>query len=190
MSKIIMQQFITLDGVMQAPGDLREFEHGGWQRPYVGEEHLTLIVEQAHEVGALLLGRKTYESFAATWPSAAGMRGLAHRMNCIPKFVASRILSHAEWNATIIQGIAAEEVAKLKQKFSEDLLVVGSGDLAQTLMKHHLIDEYRIWVHPVILGSGQQLFREGNEKTAMRLMDVKTLNTGVAIHIYQPEIVN
>lgn len=190
MGKIIMQQFITLDGVMQAPGELYEFEYGGWQRSYVGEEHLALIVEQAHAVEALLLGRKTYESFAATWPSAIGMRGLADRMNGMSKFVASRTLSHAEWNATIIHGDAAEEAAKLKQEFSGDLLVVGSGDLAQTLMKHHLIDEYRLWIHPVILGRGQRLFREGIEKAAMRLMDAKTLSTGVSIHIYQPEIGN
>jgi len=181
-----MQQFITVDGVMQAPGELHEFEYGGWQRPYVGEEHLTLIVEQALAVEALLLGRKTYESFAAAWPTASGMQGLADRMNSMPKFVASRTLNHAAWNVSILQGDAAEEAAKLKQASSGDLLVVGSGDLAQTLMRHHLIDEYRLWVHPVILGRGQRLFREGSGKAAMRLLDAKTLKSGVAIHIYQP----
>lgn len=182
-----MQQFITLDGVMQAPGDLNEFKYGGWQRQYVGEEHLTYIVEQANAVEALLLGRKTYEIFAATWPSMTGMRGLADRMNCMSKFVASRTLSHGEWNATFMSGDAADEVAKLKQEFSGDLLVVGSGDLVQTLMKHHLIDEYRLWVHTVILGCGQRLFREGNEKAALRLVDAKTLRSGVTIHIFHPE---
>ncbi len=190
MGKIIMQQFITLDGVMQAPGDLNEFEYGGWQLPYVGEEHLTLIVEQAYAVEALLLGRRTYESFAAAWPSATGMRGLADRMNGISKFVASRTLSQADWNATIIHGDATEEAAKLKQELRGDLLVVGSGDLAQTLMNNHLIDEYRLWVHPVILGRGQRLFRGGSEKAAMRLMDSKALKSGVTIHTYQPEIMN
>jgi len=182
-----MKQFITLDGVMQAPGDHKEFELGGWQRPYVGKEHLDLIVEQAHAVGALLLGRKTYESFAATWPSVTGMRELSDRMNGMPKFVASRTYDHAEWNATIIHGDAAEEAAKLKREFSGDLLVVGSGNLAQTLMKHCLIDEYRLWVHPVILGRGQRLFREGSEKTVMRLMEITTLSTSVSIQIYRPE---
>lgn len=143
MGKIIMQQFITLDGVMQAPGDLNEFEYGGWQLPYVGEEHLTLIVEQAYAVEALL-----------------------------------------------IHGDATEEAAKLKQELRGDLLVVGSGDLAQTLMNNHLIDEYRLWVHPVILGRGQRLFRGGSEKAAMRLMDSKALKSGVTIHTYQPEIMN
>jgi len=190
MGKIIMQQFITLDGVMQAPGDLNEFEYGGWQLPYVGEEHLALIVEQAYAVEALLLGRRTYESFAAAWPSATGMRGLADRMNGISKFVASRTLSQADWNATIIHGDATEEAAKLKQELRGDLLVVGSGDLAQTLMNNHLIDEYRLWVHPVILGRGQRLFRGGSEKAAMRLMDSKALKSGVTIYTYQPEKMN
>jgi dihydrofolate reductase len=187
MGKIILQQFVTLDGVMQAPGDPNEYEYGGWQKPYVGEEHLELIVEQANEVQALLLGRRTYESFAASWPSATGMRGLADRMNHMAKFVMSRSLSQAEWNTSIIHGEAAEEAGKLKQQLSGDLLVVGSGDLAQTLMKHQLIDEYRLWVHPVILGHGQRLFREGNERVAMHLMDVKILSSGVAIYTYEPE---
>ncbi|WMT43191.1 dihydrofolate reductase family protein [Paenibacillus sp. D2_2] len=187
MGKIIMQQFITLDGIMQAPGDPKEFEYGGWQKPYVGEEHLELIVEQAHAVDALLLGRKTYESFAAAWPSANGMRGLAVRLNQMAKFVMSRTLSQAEWNTSIIHGEAAEEAVKIKQQLSGDLLVVGSGDLAQTLMKHQLIDEYRLWVHPVILGCGQRLFREGNEKMPMHLMDVKSLRSGVVIYTYELE---
>ncbi|MFD0588738.1 dihydrofolate reductase family protein [Paenibacillus sp. GCM10027627] len=185
MGKIIMQQFITMDGVMQAPGEHYEFEYGGWQRPYVGDEHLELIVEQAHSVEALLLGRKTYERFAATWPSVTGMRGLADRMNAMPKFVTSNSLSLAGWNATIVHGDAAEEVAMLKQEIDGDLLVVGSGDLAQTLMKHNLIDEYRLWVHPVILGRGQRLFREGIEKHVLRFIDTRTLSTGVAIQIYR-----
>lgn len=187
MGKIIMQQFVSLDGVMQAPGDPNEYEYGGWQMPYVGEEHLELIVEQAHAVEALLLGRKTYEGFAASWPSATGMQGLADRMNQMAKFVMSRSLSQAEWNTSIILGEAAEEAVKLKQQLSGDLLVVGSGDLAQTLMKHRLIDEYRLWVHPVILGYGQRLFRDGNERASMCLIDVKTLKSGVVIYTYEPE---
>ncbi|NWL88043.1 MULTISPECIES: dihydrofolate reductase family protein [unclassified Paenibacillus] len=187
MGKIIMQQFVSLDGVMQAPGDPNEYEYGGWQMPYVGEEHLERIVEQAHAVEALLLGRKTYEGFAASWPLATGMRGLAERMNQMAKFVMSRSLSQAEWNTSILLGEAAEEAVKLKQQLSGDLLVVGSGDLAQTLMKHQLIDEYRLWVHPVILGDGQRLFREGNERASMRLIEVKTLKSGVVISTYEPE---
>jgi len=99
MGKIIMQQFVSLDGIMQAPGDPNEYEYGGWQMPYVGEEHLELIVEQAHAVEALLLGRKTYEGFVASWPSTTGMRGLADRMNQMAKFVISRSLSQAECRA-------------------------------------------------------------------------------------------
>jgi dihydrofolate reductase len=188
MRKVIVQQFVTLDGVMQAPGDPNEFECGGWQRPYQCEDQLTYIVEQAYEAEALLLGRKTYEHFATAWPSMTGMLGLADRMNTMPKFVASRTLKQVEWNATLICGDIAEEVIKLKQQPGRDLLVVGSGDLVQTLIKHNLIDEYRIWVHPVVLGCGQRLFREGSEKIVLSLVDTKTTSTGAVIITYQPVI--
>ncbi|MBB6671935.1 dihydrofolate reductase family protein [Cohnella nanjingensis] len=186
MRKVIVQQFVTLDGVMQAPGDPNEFEYGGWQKPYTCEDHLSAIVEQAYEAEALLLGRKTYEGFAAAWPSMTGMQGLADRMNSMPKYVASKTLAQAEWNATLIRGDLAQEVAKLKEQPGRDLLVVGSGDLVQTLMKHRLVDEYRLWVYPVVLGRGERLFREGSERFDLRFVDAKTLSTGGAILTYRP----
>lgn len=185
MGKVIVQQFVTLDGIMQAPGDPDEFEHGGWQKPYVCEDHLTYIVEQAYEAEALLLGRKTYGGFAAAWPSATGMRGLADRMNAMPKYVASRTLVDAQWNATVIHGDLIEELSRMKQQLSGDLLIVGSRDLIQTLIKHDLIDEYRIWIHPVVLGSGQRLFTEGVEKISLNLISVKTTSAGAVILTYQ-----
>jgi dihydrofolate reductase len=185
MGKLIVQQFMTLDGVMQAPGDATEFERGGWQKPYVCEEQLTCIVRQAFEADALLLGRKTYEGFAAAWPSMTSMQGLADRMNSMPKFVASRSLKQVEWNATLLGGNVVEEIIRLKNESGRSLLTVGSGNLTQTLMKHDLIDEYRIWFHPVVLGCGERLFREGGEKFDLSLVDVKTTGTGAVILTYR-----
>jgi dihydrofolate reductase len=132
MGKIIVQQFVTLDGVMQAPGDPNEFEQGGWQRSYISDDQLTAIVQQANEAEALLLGRKTYEGFAAAWPSMTGMMGLAERMNTMPKFVVSQTLTQLEWNSTLLSGDILEEVITLKQQSGGDLLILGSGELAQT----------------------------------------------------------
>ncbi|MEC0174493.1 dihydrofolate reductase family protein [Paenibacillus favisporus] len=188
MGKVIVQQFVTLDGVMQAPGDPGEFEHGGWQKPYVCEDHLTYIVQQANEAEALLLGRKTYEGFAAAWPSAAGMRGLADRMNAMPKYVASSTLTHAAWNAALIHGDVADEVAKLKKQLTGDLLVVGSRRLTQALMEHHLVDEYRIWVHPVVLGSGERLFLEGGRPFSLDLASVQSTSAGAVILTYRSKM--
>ena len=185
MRRVIVQQFVTLDGVMQAPGDPREFEGGGWQRPYMCDDQLTYIIEQAYEVEALLLGRKTYQGFAAAWPAMTGMRGLADRMNTMPKFVASRSLKQVEWNSTLLSGDIGEDVANLKQEPGRDLLVVGSGILVQTLIKYNLVDEYRIWVHPVVLGRGERLFREGSEKLTLSLIDSKVTSTGALVLTYR-----
>lgn len=185
MGQIIVQEFVTLDGVMQAPGDPQEFEYGGWQLPFVGEDQLELIVRQAEEADALLLGRKTYEGFAAAWPSARGMNGLADRMNAMPKYVASRTLDRVEWNASLLSGELTEEVARLKRQLN--LLVVGSGELVRTLTRHRLVDEYRIWTFPVVLGRGQRLFDESAEKMDLRLTDAKTLREGAAVLAYRPQ---
>lgn len=186
MRKIIVQQFVSLDGVMQAPGDPNEIEFGGWQKPYVCEDHLTYIVDQANEAEALLLGRNTYENFAASWPSMTGMLGLADRMNNMPKYVVSRSLKEVQWNATLICGDIIEELIQLKGQSGGDLLVVGSGNLVQTLMMNNLIDEYRIWVHPIVLGCGETLFRKGNGKIYLRHVETKLTSTGVVILTYRP----
>jgi dihydrofolate reductase len=193
MRKVIVSEFLTLDGVMQAPGDSDEdreggFEHGGWQLPYFDEVAGSAVSEGFGSVGGLLLGRKTYELFAAFWPNQPADDPFAATMNSLPKFVASRTLEEPlKWeNSTLLKGDAAEEVAKLKEESGGDLQVIGSGDFAQTLMQHDLVDEYALMVHPLVLGSGKRLFRDGNPRTGLRLVDTKTTTTGTLILTYQP----
>lgn len=193
MRKVIVSEFLTLDGVMQAPGDSDEdreggFEHGGWQLPYFDDVAGAAVDEGFASAGGLLLGRKTYEIFAAYWPKQPADASFATTMNSLPKFVASRTLEEPlTWeNSTLLQGDAAEEVARLKEGSGGDLLVIGSGDLAQTLMRHDLVDEYALMVHPLVLSSGKRLFGEGNPRTPLRLVDSKATGTGVLILTYQP----
>jgi len=194
MRKIIVSEFLTLDGVMQAPGGPDEdrsegFNHGGWQMPYFDEITAKAIIEGLTEAGGFVLGRKTYEIFAAYWPTApAEVQAFAEPLNNLPKFVASKTLREPlAWNnSTLIAGNVAEEVAKLKRQSGNDLRVIGSGELVQTLMKHNLIDEYVLMVHPLVLGSGKRLFREGGSSANLKLIDIKTTGKGVAIITYQP----
>lgn len=193
MRKIIVSEFVTLDGVMQAPGnpdeDRREgFEHGGWQMPYFDEVAGSAISQAMAESGGFLLGRRTYDIFAAFWPSQPPEDPFAATLNSLPKYVVSTTLKEPlQWNnSTLIKGNVAEEVAKLKQEPGKDLQVIGSGDLVQTLMQHDLIDEYRLMVHPIVLGNGRRLFRDGSVTTALRLVDTKTTGTGVVILTYRP----
>ena len=193
MRKVIISEFLTLDGVMQAPGGPEEdteggFAHGGWQMPYFDEVAGNAVSEGIAAADAFLLGRKTYEIFAAYWPSASDEEGFADTMNGMAKFVASETLDEVEWqNSTLIKGDVAEEVAKLKQQPGKNIQVLGSGDLIQTLMQHDLVDEYQLMIHPVILGSGKRLFRDARDTTALRLVNTQTTTTGVAILTYQPE---
>lgn len=192
MRKLIVSEFLTLDGVMQAPGDPDEdrregFEHGGWMLPYFDEVFGKAVMDAMAASDGFLLGRRTYEIFAAYWPFAPEDE-LAARMNSTPKFVASTTLQEPlEWeNSTLLEGDIGEEVAKLKEQPGEDLLVIGSGDLVQTLMQHALVDEFRLMVHPLVLGSGKRLFRDGSPKTPLILVDTTTSGTGVLILTYQP----
>ena len=194
MRKIIVSEFLTLDGVMQAPGGPDEdrsegFNHGGWQMPYFDEITAKAIIEGLTEAGGFVLGRKTYEIFAAYWPTApAEVQAFAEPLNNLPKFVASKTMREPlAWNnSTLIAGDVAKEVAKLKRQSGNDLRVIGSGELVQTLMKHNLIDEYVLMVHPLVLGSGKRLFREGGSSANLKLIDIKTTGKGVAIITYQP----
>jgi dihydrofolate reductase len=193
--KVIVSEFLSLDGVMQAPGGPDEnreggFEHGGWQMQYLDEVYTDTVSEGISSSDALLLGRKTYEIFAAYWPTADEevSADFADVMNSIDKYVASRTLDTVEWqNSTLLEGDVAEAVAELKQQSGRDIRVIGSGELVQTLMEHDLVDDYQLMIHPLVLGGGKRLFRDGSKKTNLQLVDTKTTGTGVAILHYQTE---
>jgi len=194
MKKIVLGTFLTLDGVMQAPGDPQEdteggFKQGGWQLPYFDDDAGRIMSENIAATDALLLGRKTYDIFAAYWPFAPQDDPFAKKLNSVPKYVASTTLDKVEWNnSTLIKGNVAEEVAKIKQQpGSEMISVTGSGKLAQTVIKHNLVDEYVLWIHPVVLGSGKRLFEDGILPTNLELVDTKTTGSGVVILTYQPD---
>ncbi len=186
MSKIVVFMNLTLDGVMQAPGrpdeDRRDgFEHGGWAAPYATME---AAEESMAYAGALLLGRRTYEDFYAVWPNRTDNPFTAV-LNNTQKYVASTTLSEPlSWtNSTLLEGDAAEAVARLKLEPGKDLVVLGSGELIQSLMRHNLVDEYVLLIHPLVLGSGRRLFAEA---AALCLVNTKTTTTGVVIATYQP----
>lgn len=181
MGKLRVSTFLTLDGVMQAPGDASEFERGGWQLQFFDEGAGAIAKEGLFAADALLLGRVTYEHFAAAWPGMTDEEGFAERMNGIPKFVASTTLADVTWNATVIRDLAAE-VPTVKQR--HDLLVMGSGRLAQALREHDLVDEYELWIHPLLLGAGRRLFEETEETTTLALTETKTTDTGVTVVTY------
>jgi dihydrofolate reductase len=186
MRKVIVTEYLSLDGVLQDPGGTGEFEHRGWTIPYWNDELAKYQSDQLFASDALLLGRVTYEEFVASWPLRSG-DPFSDRMNSLPKFVASTTLEEPlEWNATLLKGDLAEEVAKLKQQPGQDILIYGSGELVNTLMRHNLIDVYRVMLHPLALGTGKRFFRDGGEKTTLTLTDVKTNGAGVVMLTYQP----
>jgi dihydrofolate reductase len=192
--KVTMTTFLSLDGVMQGPGGPDEdrsngFDRGGWLVPYADEDMGKFVSEWFEAADAFLLGRKTYEIFAAYWPNVTDENDpVASRLNALPKYVVSNTLDKVEWNnSTLIRGDdLADEIANLKQPPGRELQVHGSGHLAQTLMVQGLIDQYRLWIYPVVLGNGTRLFREGATPAALKLVDTKTTSTGVVIHVYEP----
>jgi dihydrofolate reductase len=191
MRKVVAVEYVTLDGVMQDPGGVGEIEHGGWSAPYFDDELAKAQSEQLFASDALLLGRVTFEGFAAAWPKMEETEGeFAVRMNSLPKYVASRTLDEPlPWNGTLLHGDLADEVAKLKEQPGQDMLIYGSGELVGELHRHGLIDEYRLMVFPVTVGEGKRLFREKSEKVDLKLIDTKTTATGVALLTYQPATV-
>jgi dihydrofolate reductase len=184
--------FLTLDGVMQAPGGPDEdrsggFERGGWSFPYADEDFGMLVTAWFAQADAFLLGRRTYEIFAAFWPLVTDAADpVASPLNALPKYVASRTLEEVTWqNTTLLEGDVAEEVAKLKEQPGRELQVHGSGDLLQTLMAHDLVDEHRLFVYPVVVGSGRRLFRDGAAPRSLTLVDTITTSTGVVVATYR-----
>lgn len=193
MSKVVVTNHLTLDGVMQAPGHPDEdrrggFEHGGWQPPYADSVMASAMAEGIAKGGALLFGRRTYEKFAAVWPNQPEDKPYTAVLNNRQKYVASTTLKEPlPWtNSTLLKGDAAEAVASLREQPGMDLVVLGSGGLVQSLMRRNLIDEYVLTIHPLVLGSGRRLFPDGGESAALRLVDSKATTTGVVIATYEP----
>jgi dihydrofolate reductase len=184
--RIVVTEFVSLDGVMEAPGGGEDYKHGGWSFEIArGEEGDKFKLDETMASAALLLGRKTYEGFAAAWPSREGE--FADKFNTMPKYVVSSSLDDPEWNnSTVLKGDVAEAVAKLRREQDGDIVVHGSARLVQTLVEHDLVDEYRLMVFPVVLGSGKRLFGETSDKKTLRLVDSKVVGDGVAIMVYQP----
>jgi dihydrofolate reductase len=193
MSRVVVSNSVTLDGVMQAPGRPDEdrrggFERGGWAQPYFDPVMGSVAAEGIAKGGALLFGRRTYEDFAAFWPNQTEDNPFTAVLNNFRKYVASTTLEEPlSWsNSTLLEGDAAEAVARLKEQPGKDLVVLGSGDLVQSLMRRNLVDEYVLLIHPLVLGSGRRLFTDGGAFAALRLVDTKTTTTGVVIATYQP----
>ena len=188
MRKIIVSEYVTLDGVMEDPGGADKTEHGGWSFQFWSDESAKYKFDELLSSDALLLGRVTYQGFAKAWPSMKDAGVFGERMNNIPKFVVSRTLKEVEWNnSTLINGDLPEEVSSLKQQPGQDLLVSGSGELVHTLMQHALIDEYRLMVHPVVLGSGKRLFKDGTYIKALTLVSSTPLGKGIVVLTCQPD---
>jgi dihydrofolate reductase len=192
MPKVVVTSSLTLDGVMQAPGRPDEdrrggFEHGGWAVPYADSVMASAMAEGIAKSGPLLLGRRTYEDFAAVWPNQPEDNPYTTVINNSQKYVASTTLKEPlSWNnSTLLEGDAAEGVARLKQQPGKDLVVLGSGELVRSLLRHDLIDEYVLLIHPLILGSGRRLFTDDVSRAALRLVDSKITTTGVVIATYQ-----
>jgi dihydrofolate reductase len=195
MGRIVVSELVSVDGVSDDPAGIEGFERGGWasqlgtdgERVFVrGEEGEELVVAEARESAALLLGRKTYEGFAVIWPQQEG-RPLADIINRMPKYVLSSTLEDAEWeNSTVLSGELTEEIRRLKREIDGQILVYGSTQLVQTLIEHELVDELRLMVHPVVIGAGKRLFGELSGKKPLRLVDTRRVGDGVVIHTYEP----
>ena len=185
MGRIIVTEFVSLDGVMQDPGGDSNWKHAGWSfKVSRGDEGDKFKLDETRETQALLLGRVTYEGFAAAWPHVPGEFG--DLFNNMPKYVVSSTLKEADWkNSTILKGEVVKEVSELKQRVSGNIVVHGSAQLVQTLLEHDLVDEVRLMVYPVILGSGKRLFGETTDKKPLKLTESRTVGDGVAILIFK-----
>jgi dihydrofolate reductase len=186
--RIVVTEFVSLDGVMEAPGGGEDFKHAGWTFEIErGDEGDKFKLDETLSSEALLLGRKTYEGFAAAWPSRTDEVGFADKFNSMPKYVISSTLENPEWNnTTVLKRDPVEEVSKLRERPGGDIVVHGSAQLVQTLLEHDLVDELRLMVYPVVLGTGKRLFGETRDKKRLRLTDSKTVGDGIAIFIYEP----
>lgn len=188
MGKIVVTEFVSLDGVIEAPGGGESYRHAGWTFEFDrGEEGDRFKLDELLEAEAQLLGRVTYEGFAAAWPTMEDEAGFAERMNGMPKYVVSSTLEEAGWsNSTVLRGDPAAEVRKLKDEVDGVILVAGSAQLVQTMLEHDLVDELRLMVFPILLGAGKRLFGDVSEKKPLQLVGSKTLGAGIALLTYEP----
>jgi dihydrofolate reductase len=186
MGRIIITEFVSLDGVMEDPGGAENFKYGGWTFEIDrGDEGNKFKLDETMQSEALLLGRVTYEGFADAWPSREGE--FADKFNRMPKYVVSSTLEQPEWhNTTVLDGDLVDGVSKLKSELAGDIVVHGSRQLAQALLEHDLVDELRLMVFPVVLGTGKRLFGETTDKKRLQLVDSRTVGDGVALLVYRP----
>jgi dihydrofolate reductase len=186
MGTIVAAEYLTVDGVMQDPGGVGEIDAGGWSGPYWDEDLANLQSELLFGSDALLLGRVTYEVFAASWPDPEHEEGpFADKMNSMPKYVASRTLKDPAWNAKLIEGDVADEIGKLKSDSDRKLLIYGSASIVRLLLQHDLIDECRLMIHPVVLGVGEPLFAAGQPRKELRHTRTTTTGKGVVVLDYE-----
>ncbi|MFL5899524.1 MAG: dihydrofolate reductase family protein [Solirubrobacterales bacterium] len=187
MGKIVVTEFISLDGVIEDPGGAEDYRHGGWTFEIErGEEGDKFKMEELMEAEAQLLGRVTYEGFAAAWPKIEDEAGFAAKMNRMPKYVVSSTLERADWqNSTILSGDVTQSVAGLKGEIDGVILIAGSATLVRSLIENDLVDELRLMVFPVLLGEGKRLFPEGESKHRLRLLEAKTVGDGISLFRYE-----
>jgi dihydrofolate reductase len=183
--RVVVTEFVTLDGVMEDPGGSEKTPNGGWAFRFErGAEGDKFKLDELRAADAQLLGRRTYEGFAAAWPSITDEVGFAERMNSMPKYVVSNTLQTATWNnSTILRGNVVDEITRLKQAPGRDILVAGSCQLVQTLAQHQLVDEYRLMVYPILLGSGKRLFSEGLPPTPLKIVESQPMGAVLAIRL-------
>lgn len=187
MGKLVVTEFISLDGIIEDPGGAEGYEHGGWSFKSPAPDGDQFKFDELMASDAQLLGRVTYEAFAAAWPTLTDEAGFADKMNAMPKYVVSTTLAEATWNnTTIISGDVAEQVAKIKEQYEGDVLVAGSALLIDTLRAAGLVDEYRLMVHPVVLGRGKRLFQEAAGAADLELVETRAVGPNVLLQTYRP----
>jgi dihydrofolate reductase len=186
MGRIVVTEYVSVDGVVEAPSGTEDFERVGWIDDFTrGPEGDAFKVDETMASDALLLGRVTYDGFAPVWPHVEGE--FAERFNAMPKYVVSSTLENPEWNnTTVLSGDVVEETTRLKQRYAGDIVVHGSPQLAQTLIEHDLVDELRLMVYPVVVGAGKRLFAGTSGTKRLRLVDAKTVGDGIHILVYRP----
>jgi dihydrofolate reductase len=187
MRKIVVTEFVSLDGVIEDPGGAEDFKHGGWTFRFQDPEGMKYKLDETFSHGSLLLGRATYDGFAAAWPGRTDDVGFADKFNSMHKYVVSTTLTDPSWGpVTVIADDVAARIAALKDEDGEDILVAGSRTLVQMLAANDLVDEYRLMVFPIVLGSGKRLFGESDDATTLRLTNSQALESGTVILTYEP----